>query len=856
MNYYNQNIDEVIGHLGSSEEGLRQNEVAARQKHFGPNRLEEKKKKAPWLIFLNQFRDFMILILALAAMLSGFLGDITEMIIILVIVILNAGVGFIQEYRAEKAMEFLNKLSVSQCKVMRDNKVLVIPAADLVPGDLVMLEAGNLVPADMRLLECHALKIDESSLTGESVPSDKQNKSIPETDLGPGDQKNMAFKGSLVNNGRGKGLVTATGMHTELGKIASLLQREEAETPLQIRMGRFSKNLSYLILLICAALFVSGLFRGEDPFHLLLLSLSLAVAAIPETLPALITVALSRGAAKLAAQKALMRKLPAVETLGSVSYICSDKTGTLTQNKMRVVRTYAHPLEGDEASLFRLCMLLNQDVDADADSHLQGDSTEIALLEHALQESRQSLQDLTALKHSYSRVAELPFDSDRKCMSTVHRYKNRYLVVTKGAGESLAGMLASEQETNLVLSKSETWSEEGLRVLVYAFRVLDHLPAHFDTAQLETSLRLCGIAALVDPPREEVKEAIALCKSAGIRPVMITGDHPATARYIAREIGILDQEARSLTGTELKRLSHKDFLNMAEDVRVYARVSPEQKLRIVKTLQELGHFTAMTGDGVNDAPTLRAANIGVAMGIAGTDVSKEAAHMVLLDDNFSTIVNAVREGRRIYDNIRKFVRYIMTCNSAEIWTIFLAPLLGLPMPLLPIHILWINLVTDGLPALALVNEKAEHDVMKRAPRKRDESLFSEGTAYHILWMGLFMAGITLGTQAWALGSHPQSWQTMVFTVLSFLQLGHVMAVRSERNFLFHQGLFSNRVMSVSVLLTFCLQALVIYLPFFNALFHTCPLTANELGYCILMAVLVFHAVELEKFIRKKYRSFH
>lgn len=852
-NVYHQPISKVLSAFKTQDAGLTTTEAQNRLEQYGLNELQEKKKIPAWLLFLHQFKDFMIVILAAAAVLSGIMGDATDTVIILIIILLNAVVGFIQEYRAEKAMDALKKMTVTMAQVLRDGQARVVSSTELTPGDVVVMEAGNVVPADIRLMEAHSFRVDESSLTGESIPVDKISAVLKDENIPLGDQLNMAFKGTLVTNGRATGVVVATGMSTELGKIAVMLQEQEAPTPLQQRMTKFGKNLSYIILMICAILFITGILRGEDPFKILLLSISLAVAAIPEALPALITIALSRGASRLAKKKALVRKLPAVETLGSVTYICSDKTGTLTQNKMKVVERYNHLATSMDAevSMLQLGMALNHDIKFNDAEEPFGESTELALVEDIIQNI--PFKAYQHLGSRYARVAELPFDSDRKCMTTVHHCNGKYLVITKGASESVAESLKDEAEKAALNNMSEAWAEQGIRVLAYAYQVLDSLPEPFNYQTVEQNLQFIGLAGLMDPAREEVKHAIRECRTAGIKPVMITGDHPATAKAIAREIGILDDTGLVMTGTELKYIDEETFLNQIEQVAVYARVSPEQKLRIVRTLQGKGHFAAMTGDGVNDAPSLKAANIGVAMGINGTDVSKEAAHLILLDDNFATIVKAVREGRRIFDNIRKFVKYIMTCNGAEIWTIFLAPLIGLPIPLLPIHILWINLVTDGLPALALADEKAEADVMKRPPRPTDESLFSDGVGYHILWVGLLMAGVTLGTQAWATYHGIEHWQTMVFTVLSLSQLGHVLGVRSDRTFLYKQGIFSNMPLMSAVMLTFVLQMAVVYLPFMNEVFKTQPLSMRELGICLAMSVVVFHAVELEKWVKMRMR---
>lgn len=853
MDWYQLDIREVFTRMDSSPEGLTSQAAEQQLATHGLNELQEKKKKPAWLLFLNQFKDFMILVLMVAAIISGIAGDVTDTVIILVIVLLNAIMGFVQEYRAQKAIDALRKMASPHASVLRNGMPASIAAAELVPGDIVLLESGAIVPADLRLFEAHALRVEESSLTGESLPVDKTTRAIPDQGLPLGDRMNMAYKGTLVTNGRGSGIVVATGMNTEIGRIARLLQADEAVTPLQHRMADFGKKLSYLILVICAILFGVGLLRGEEPVNMLLVAISLAVAAIPEALPALITIALARGAKRLVQQNVLIRKLPAVETLGSVTYICSDKTGTLTQNKMQVVDLLPYSsdimMEDKGIPVFDCFLVLNQDVMKTAEGGWMGDPTEVALLTYIQQKYGDDI--LEAIWSRFPRVAELPFDADRKRMTTIHRYGDQFIIIVKGATESIIPILTTTETQEKILQQTNQLASDGKRVLAYGHRVIHELPASINNEAIETAFVFNGLAAMIDPPREEAKAAILECKTAGIRPVMITGDHPATAAAIARELGILSDKGLALSGSELSKLSPEELDEKVERVTVYARVSPEQKLNIIQSLQRKKHFVAMTGDGVNDAPSLKMANIGIAMGITGTDVSKEAADMILLDDNFATIVKAVKEGRRIFDNIRKFVKYIMTCNSAEIWTIFCAPLIGLPVPLLPVHILWINLVTDGLPGLTLSAEQAEKNIMERPPRRTDESLFAGGISYHIIWVGLLMAALTLGIQAWAIGTGHAHWQTMVFTVLSLSQLGHVLAIRSETEYIFKKGLFSNLPLLGAILLTFLLQLGVIYLPVANELFSTQPLSLVELLICIGVAAVVFHAVEVEKWIKKR-----
>ena len=819
-------------------------------------------------MFFDQFRDFMIMVLIAAAVVSGLIGEMLDTIIILAIVLLNAVMGFAQEYRAQKAMEALKRMAAPSASVLRGGAPAAVPAASLVPGDLVLLEAGSVIPADLRLTDCASLKTEEAALTGESLSVEKHALPIPEDGLPLGDRRNMAFSGTSVSYGRGRGVVTATGMATELGKIAGMLQDEqEVQTPLQKRLTAFGRKLAWGILGICAIVFTAGLARGEAPALMFLTAISLAVAAIPEALPAVMSIALALGAAKMVKQNALVRKLLAVETLGSITHICSDKTGTLTQNKMTAQETCldGKPLKtGDPVPAglqpLRAVLLkagaLNNDSRRGPDGWL-GDPTETALC--ALAEGAGLAKaDLDA---AHTRLAELPFDSERKMMTTLHSGAldeggRAFFSVTKGAAENLldnsSSFLAPGADAAGLRAAAEEMAARGLRVLGLAYRSWDALPGKGEPGT-EKDLVFIGLIGIEDPPRPEAAAAVAECGEAGIIPVMITGDHPVTARNIAERLGIVAPGAADamLTGRELDALDDVEFARRVEAVRVYARVAPEQKLRIVKMLQTNGHFAAMTGDGVNDAPALKRADIGVAMGITGTDVSKEAAHMILLDDNFATIVKAVREGRRIYDNIRRFIRYILACNSGEIWTIFLAPFLGLPIPLLPIQILWINLITDGLPGLALASEPAEPDIMRRPPRRPGESIFSGGLGAHVLWVGLLIGAVCLAAQYWGIKTGRGHWQTIVFTVLCLSQLGQALAIRSERRTLWELGLLSNRPLLAAVCFTAGLQGLVIYTPWLNRLFRTSPLSAAELGLALALSAAVFLAVEAEKLVRRR-----
>jgi Ca2+-transporting ATPase len=869
MHWHQKSQDSIFAELRTTPQGLSSLEAAKRLKKYGPNDLIEKKKKSPFMMFLDQFKDFMILVLIAAAVISGFIGELSDTIAIVVIVVLNAAIGFIQEYRAEKAMEALKKMAAHTATVLRDGQPGMTPASELVPGDLVVLEAGRVIPADIRLIETAHLKVEEAALTGESVPVEKHAEVLTDEDLPLGDRKNMVYKGTFVTYGRGAGIVAETAMKTEFGKIAAMLQdEEEVKTPLQKRMAAFGQILAAAILAICAIVLGIGLLRGEPPMLMLLTAISLAVAAIPEALPAVITISLALGAKKLIKLKALIRKLPAVETLGSVTYICSDKTGTLTLNKMTVEELFinggiVHTVDFTAGKnkenadyVLMTALALSNDAQAGNGDKILGDPTETALFSIA----RKKGFDKQNLEKTHRRVAEIPFDSERKSMTTFHEWNDSFVAFTKGAVDVLIeksiNMITPEGlipvNHNNIQQVNESMAADGLRVLCIAMRKWDNIPGDMSPEHVEKELTIVGLIGMIDPPREEAGKAVSMCTAAGIKTVMITGDHPATARTIARKLGILDGDGRAIiTGQELEKLSMEEFEERVEHIRVYARVAPEQKLKIVKALQDRGQYVAMTGDGVNDAPALKRADIGIAMGITGTDVSKEAAHMILLDDNFASIVNAVKEGRKIYDNIRKFIKYLLTTNLGEIWTLFLAPVVGLPIPLLPIHLLWINLVTDGLPALALSAEPAERDIMKRPPRHPKESIFSGGLGIHSIWVGLLMAGIVLFAQAWAIRSEDAHWQTMVFTILCLTQLGHALAIRSEKESLFKIGLFSNKYLFGAVLLTLILQMATVYVPFLIPIFKTAPLSFNELLVTLALSSIIFFAVEIEKFFKRR-----
>ena len=885
--WYNMSVEDAEKKLETdSKNGLSEDEVVKRREKYGFNELKEKKPKTLLQKFIDQFKDFMIIILIIAAIISAIVGvsegeGITDTIIIMVVIVVNAIIGVVQENKAEKSLEALKKMSTHFAKTIRNGSLVVIPSKELVPGDVVVLEAGDYVPADLRIIESASLKIQESALTGESVPVEKSTKEVNE-DAPLGDRENMAFSSSLVTYGRGKGIVTDTGMETEVGKIAEMINdAEETVTPLQRKLNNLGKTLGIAVVIICIVMFIIGIIYGKPPIHMLMSAVSLAVAAIPEGLAAVSTIVLAIGVQRMVKKNAIVKKLPAVETLGSASVICSDKTGTLTQNKMTVKNVFANGItlkvedienvDKETEIVIRGGMLCN-DTKESENGELQGDPTETALVKLGY--------DLKFTKDVYQakRVYEIPFDSERKLMTTVNKEADdRYVVYCKGAidellkccnayrkdGEVISGI---EGYTKVIDENNLLMAKQALRVLAFAYKIFDHEPKGEELENLESNLIFVGMVGMIDPPRPEAKVAVEKCISAGIKPVMITGDHKVTAAAIATELGILREGDEVITGAELQEISDEELVERVKHIAVYARVSPEHKVRIVKAWQSNGDIVAMTGDGVNDAPALKTADIGCSMGITGTDVAKEASDVILTDDNFATVVASVEEGRRIYDNILKAITFLLSSNIGEIVVLFIAILItpwlsqrfGITStnlePLLAIHILWINLVTDSLPALALSVDPASKNIMSRAPNKNTKGIFTKGITFRIIYQGVMIGLLTLaafiiglsveGDEAYKL----QVAQTMSFTVLAFSELVHVFNVRDNKKSAF-TNMFNNKILLLAILVSASLMFAVLFVPFLRDIFGlvTLPLTQLEETIALIIAPLII--VEIIKLLR-------
>ena len=898
-NWFNKEVKDVEKELETNQEtGLTAEEVTKRREKYGLNQLKEKKKKSLFMRFVDQFKDFSIIILIIAAIVSGFVGvaegeGITDTIIILIVVVLNAVIGVTQESKAEKSLEALQKLTDHASKVVRDGNVTVVPAKELVPGDIVVLDTGDYIPADLRIIEAVNLKTQESSLTGESVPVDKTTEKIDGEDVGIGDRTNMLFSSSLVTYGRGKGIVVETGMTTEVGKIAEMInETEEQITPLQQKLNKLGKTLGITAIVICIVIFIIGLFQQKEPIHMFMTAVSLAVAAIPEGLVAVSTIVLAIGVQKMVKKNAIVKKLPAVETLGSATVICSDKTGTLTQNKMTVEKVFLNGeikdleeidsknVSEDMTTLVYANMLCN-DTKIAKDGTLTGDPTETALVDMAFK-----LNFDPSVYDRMTRISEVPFDSDRKLMTTVNKVNQSYIAYTKGGVDELLrickGYLYNNEIKNdldnyavTIRQKNEEMAKEALRVLACAYKEFDHEPTQAELENIESDLIFVGMVGMIDPPREEAKKAVEKCKTAGIKTVMITGDHKITATAIAKKLGILENEDEAITGSELEKMSDEDLQKNVRHYSVYARVSPEHKVRIVKAWQKNGEIVAMTGDGVNDSPALKTSDIGCAMGVVGTDVAKEAADVILTDDNFATIVSAVEEGRRIYDNILKVIQFLLSSNIGEVVVLFLATLLT-PLfaswfgitdiahleILLPIHILWINLVTDSLPALALAFDPANADIMNRKPNKPGKGVFTKGMTWRIIYQGVMIGLLTLGAFMIGLAtttepidgltldeSKIEVGQTMAFVTLAFSELVHVFNVRNNKKSIFKTKVFNNSKLIWAVLGSALLMGIILAVPALRTIFSIPALPTENILELIALVISPLIIVELFKLFR-------
>lgn len=864
-------IKETLESLKTRIDGLDEGEAAYRLEKYGRNELNEGKKKTTIQMFIDQFNNIMVIMLVIAALISSVLGEVTDMIIIMLVVLVNAVLGVIQENKAEKSLAALKQLSTPFVKVKRGGSIKIIKTELLVPGDMVILEAGDFVPADMRLIKISNLKIEEAALTGESVPSEKSAETLEDSELVIGDKINLAFSGSIVTYGHGEGIVFATGMMTEVGKIAKgIAEVENQDTPLQIKLHEMTKFLTITIGVISVVIFIVGVIRGRGVFEMLFTAVSLAVAAIPEGLPAVITIILAIGVQKMAKRNAIVRKLSAVETLGSTQVICSDKTGTLTQNKMTVKEVLVGGIPYDAGEfvvdnemkrLYINGIILCNDTKVnieDGQNKLLGDPTEVALVAFADKVNifKKAAED------SMPRVEEIPFDSDRKLMTTIHQVDGRYMVFTKGAPDVLIekcdgifidGIVRQlkSDEVDLVKESNSEMAKKALRVLAIAFKEVGHIPESLDAELVENGLTFIGLVGMMDPPRPEAKDAVAVCIDSGIRPIMITGDHKDTAVAIAIELGIIDSPEQVMTGSELNNITDDEFNRRVHEFSVYARVSPEHKVRIVDAWKRNGKIVAMTGDGVNDAPALKHSDIGIGMGIMGTDVSKSVSNIVLADDNFATIVIAVEEGRKVYSNMRKTIQFLLSCNLGEVLILFIATMMNWII-LLPIHILWINLVTDTFPALALGVDTPEKDLMRRKPREAKDSFFSEKVGISIVYQGIVEAIIVLGVYAYSLSTYTTIVATTVaFATLGLVQLVHALNVKSVLNTLFTGDSGKNLYLIGAILVSMFLQISVITTPFLNKIFKVVPLDFEQWMIVVGASLSIIPIVEICKFIIRR-----